>query len=239
VRTPTRLDTEARVNGMIYDNGPLLPPTVISFLGNSDPRSEEVTAYEAGWRIEPSPGLSIDLAIFHNTYRHLAVYENRTPVFVADPSFPHVVVPAVTTSNGRGESRGAELAVAWQPAHRWRLVADYSLLEVRLRPDPEEEGDNPEHRFNLRSYLDLPGHWELNMAVGYTSRLQNSITHTRIPAYTRFDAGLVWRPSTAWELGLWGRNLQEPAHPEFSQIVVPGVVVEIPREISARVRWRF
>jgi iron complex outermembrane receptor protein len=239
VRTPTRLDTEARVNGMIYDNGPLLPPTVISFLGNSDPRSEEVTAFEAGWRIEPSPGLSIDLAIFHNTYRHLAVYEDRTPVFVADPSFPHVVVPAVTTSNGRGESRGAELAVAWQPAHRWRLVADYSLLEVRLRPDPEEEGDNPEHRFNLRSYLDLPGHWELNMAVGYTSRLQNSITHTRIPAYTRFDAGLVWRPSTAWELGLWGRNLQEPAHPEFSQIVVPGVVVEIPREISVRVRWRF
>ncbi len=239
VRTPTRLDTEARFNAVIYDAGPQVPPTMVSFLGNPEARSEEVTAHELGWRLEPIPGVSVDLTVFRNEYRQLSLYDARPPEYVVGPPFPHVLVPYVSTNNGYGESQGAELAVAWQPSRNWRIVADYSLLKLRIRPNPEEEGDSPEHRFNLRSYLDLPGHWELNTAVGYTSRLRNSITHHQIPAYTRVDVGLVWRPLPAWEFGLWGRNLFDPEHPEFSQIVTPGVLVEIPREINARARWRF
>jgi iron complex outermembrane receptor protein len=239
VRTPTRLDTDGRVNAVIYDAPPPAPPTIVSFFSNPEARSERVTAFELGWRFDPASTWSVDVALFHHEYDRLATYEDRAPSFEPGPPFPHVLVPTVTAHSGAGESQGVELALVWQPVRRWRLAADYSFLAMSVRPNPEKEGDSPEHRVNLRSYLNLPGHWEVNAAIGYTSSLYTSLSRRRIPAFTRLDLGAVWRPRPAWEFGVWGRNLLDPHHPEFGQITMPDVLIEIPREFTARAVWRF
>lgn len=239
VRTPTRLDADSRVNASIADTSPTTPPLMLVFFGNPDAASETVLAREFGWRLEASHRLSLDVALFWNDYGHLTMYEMQEPEFVVGPPFPHVMVPHRTTNKAKAESFGAEFAAVWRAAPGWRLSASYSVIDMRIRPSRDEEGDTPRHQANLRSHLDLPGHWELNAAVGYTARLVNSLTNVRIPAYTRVDLGLIWRPRPAWELGVWGRNLTDPGHPEFSQIVSPTVLVDVPREYSARLVWRF
>ena len=65
--------------------------------------------------------------------------------------------------------------------------------------------------FSLRSSLDLPGHWELDAAFRYVSRIDNQ----QVPAYGELDVRLGWRPSPELELSIVGQNLLHDDHAEF------------------------
>ena len=52
---------------------------------------------------------------------------------------------------------------------------------------------------------------ELNGAIYY----YDNIASQGIPAFTRLDVGLTWRPEPNVEISLWGQNLLDPEHEEF------------------------
>jgi iron complex outermembrane receptor protein len=61
-----------------------------------------------------------------------------------------------------------------------------------------------------------------------------------IPAYTRADARLGWRPASRFELSVNAENLMDPRHTEFhtsGSFVVPGE--QIGRSVYGRFTWRF
>ncbi|MBT8207633.1 MAG: TonB-dependent receptor, partial [Acidimicrobiia bacterium] len=64
VRTPSRLDHDARFNALVQ---PGEPPSILALVGNDGFDAEELIAVEAGFRIRPSAGVQVDLAAFHHS----------------------------------------------------------------------------------------------------------------------------------------------------------------------------
>ena len=59
---------------MVGPGGGLYVPT---YLGNTEIESEALLAYELGYRIQPNPRVSVDVAAFYNDYHNLI---GRQPV---------------------------------------------------------------------------------------------------------------------------------------------------------------
>ena len=219
VRTPSRIDRELFVRvddpDLRIDGGP-------------DFDSEELLAYELGYRFQPFSRLALSLAAYYNDYDDLRSRENRP----AD---------VVELANGlEGESYGVELTADYRATDWWRLRAGYTELRIDLRPKPgstdttrgSNESNDSEHQFSLRSSLDLPGHWELDAAFRYVSRIDNQ----QVPAYGELDVRLGWRPSPELEFSIVGQNLLHDHHVEFGALPTPA---EIERGVFAKVLWRF
>lgn len=222
VRTPTRIDED-----------------VVFFLPNGSPiiegsrafESEEVLAYELGYRIQPYPELLLDVATFYNVYDNLRTQE---PLGSAP-------LPRVLLNNLEAETLGLELRVNTQPMQGWSLQMAYAWLDKDLRLEPGSrdpfgglaEGNDPEHRATLRSLIDLPGGFELDGWLRYVSALPSPT----VDDYMELDLRLGWRASDALELSLVGQNLLHESHAEFGPATP--FREEVERGFYGKVAWRF
>jgi len=234
VRTPTRLDDDIRLNAQLIP-GP--PVTVLAVFGSRNFASEELLAYELGYRLQPHPQLSLDVATFYNVYDRLLSIEGPGPPQLSPPG---VVIPFVLANNLHGETYGVELWANYQIADWWRWQAGYTYLHMHLRTKPGSadmtsvaaaEGSSPQHRFLLRSWLDLPANLELDTTLRYVDALSNQ----RVGAYITLDVRLGWKPIKNLELAVVGQNLLDNRHLEFSSTLR----TEIQRGIYGKVTWRY
>jgi len=219
VRTPTRLDEDVVFLGA---NGqPFLS-------GSSDVVSEELLAYELGYRMQPTADLLVDLATFYDVYDHLRSFEP-----VAGGGF-------VFANRLDADAWGAALRSSWQPAPWWRLHAGYIWFGKHLRLDAASHdpsggqtvGDDPRNRYSLRSVMDLPGGFELDGWLRYVGELPAPA----VKAYTEMDLHLGWKWSERLELALVGQNLLHARHVELA----PNPFVEaVQRSVFGKVTWHF
>jgi len=101
---------------------------------------------------------------------------------------------------------------------------------------PEEEaGSTPRHQLHLRSYLNLPRGLEFDTAVYYVSHLSNF----GVPAYTRLDCRLGWRPTESVEISIAGQNLLDKRHPEFGSSRQFANATLVKRSVYGKLTWRF
>ena len=220
VRTPTRIDEDTR----------FLVGSVTLLSGSRDFESEELLAYEVGYRVQPRPALSVDLAAFYNVYDNL---RSQEPVVAGRP------FPVVLDNKLEADTYGFELRANFQAATWWRWHAGYAYFEKDLRLDPDSrdptgglgEGNDPEHRFSLRSMIDLPGSVELDAWLRYVDRLP----FPALAEYTELDLRLGWRPTDRLELSLVGQNLLHDQHAEFP---APRQE-EVERSVYGKATWRF
>jgi iron complex outermembrane receptor protein len=234
--TPSRLYRDARVNLAVVQP-PGSPPIEAAWVGNSGFISETVDAFELGYRVEPATNLSLDVATFYNIYDNLLGVEMGAPQVEGS----HLMIPYNFANNESGSSYGAEATVEWKPLESWRLTANYTWLQMELHPSGTLGRGSPEQQFSLRSYVDLPWDLEFNAFASYTDSIESlnkTGTTTPIPSHIRFDAGLIWHASDNLEIGLWGQNLLDSQHPEFSSQNTTAIT-EIPRSVVGKVTWRF
>ena len=83
--------------------------------------------------------------------------------------------------------------------------------------------------------MNLPRNVEFDATVRYVSRLKP----LDVPSYVALDLRLAWRPTPHLEIAVVGRNLLDPAHPEFSESLVNSQNNEIERSVYGKVTWRF
>ena len=114
VRVPTRLERDIAVEATPPGSNPRAV-----LLGNDDFDSEELLAYEVGYRWQPLDVLALDLALFHNRYEGLASLEFGTPTL--DPASGVVTFPVVNVNLTDARSQGAELLTTFSPSEGWRL----------------------------------------------------------------------------------------------------------------------
>ncbi len=223
VRTPTRYDEDI----VFYTaaGSPLLE-------GSSAFVSEELLAYEVGYRVQPRTGLVLDVATFYNVYDNLRGFE---PASAPGPLLYRF------GNRLNADTWGAEVRASWQAAAWWRLHAGYAYFDKNLSLDPESldptggnaEGNDPRSRFTLRSLMDLPGGFELDGTLRHVARLPSPV----VPAYTELDLRLGWQASDRLELSLIGQNLLHARHPEFGP---PSPLrQEVERNVYGKVTWRF
>jgi len=242
VRTPSADDLYILQNRMAFQPSSG-PPILISVFGNRDFKSEELLAYELGYRAEPTKQLSFDATAFYNVYDRLRYFVQGSPQLENNPPPPHLVIPLTQENAERGQTYGTELLAEWQATDKWKWIASYSLLEMHISPNIGGipiNNQSPQNQFQLRSYLDLPHNVELDGAVYYVDEVAPvlGLSQTRVPSYVRVDLGVTWRPIKSLEIGIWGQNLADNQHAEFANYKTT-LVTEVPRSVLGRITWRF
>jgi iron complex outermembrane receptor protein len=240
VRTPSRAELSERVNFEVMPPSMTTPPVLLSTFGNPDLQSEQLVAYELGYRLELAKRCALDLTGFYNSYDNLILPAAGTPQFETAPPPPHLLVPSINQDGGAGRTFGAEISGRWHVTEEWLLIASYSWLDSHFDSSSPVLQGSPEQQFQLRSTLDLPAHLELSGAAYYVEAIQapSGTGLIQIPSYVRMDLGLVWHPTRSLEIGVWGQNLVQDRHLEFTSYKT-SLLTEIPRGVMARVTWRF
>lgn len=244
VRTPSRIANDGTINVGAFRDPDSGLPGLLSVRGSGGYDSEDLLAYEMGYRALLTPRFSLDLALFLNEYDDLQTAEPGSPILSNDPLPTHLVVPFTFENKAEGTTHGLELVADWSVASTWRLVGTYSYLDVDIDLDSDSldrfasqtENENPTNQFMIRSQLDLPYSLELDSSLRYVSAL----TAASVDAYYDLDIRLGWRPVSDLELSIVGQNLLDDDHFEFAP--ADFVVLqshELERGVYGKLTWRF
>src|SRR5690606_21419311 len=101
-------------------------------LGNDRFDSEELVAYEIGYRWQASSVFSLDLATFYNRYDGLASVEPATPFLAPDG---RTIVPIEYRNLTTGDAWGMEALMTYAPRENWRLTGKIGRASGRGRAD--------------------------------------------------------------------------------------------------------
>lgn len=226
VRTPTRVDTDVRFF-------PVPATGLVALRGNEGFESEELLAYELGYRVQPHKRVFLDVATFYNEYDKLRTVEPSNP---SAPTLP----PFVLKNELEGRTYGAEFSVKYQVTDWWRVTSSYTFLQEDLEPKPgsfdanrgSAEANDPQHTAGFRSVMDLPGNLELDGAIRYVDRLPRP----RIAGYVALDLRFAWHVTPNLELAIIGHNLLDDRHPEFP---AGARQPEVQRAVFGRFTFRY
>ena len=248
VRTPALTEEGLQLNEAVIPAGfgqcstsPF--PCIVSILGSPQFKSEDLLAYEVGYRVQATSTFSADIATFYNSYSNLRSAEPGTPFLEGSPVPTDVVVPFVASNKMGGGTYGAELFGDWRIVPKWRLLGSYSYLQMNIRknkdsldPLPDNpDGASPHHQWYLRSSLDLPKHLEQDLTLRFVDRLPS----LNIPSYYSLDAQINWRPIAFLELSIGGQNLLNDQHVEFIPEFINTTPTMVKRTFRGNITWRF
>ncbi len=242
VRTKSRSDDDLRFN-LSAQPGPHGIPVVVRLSGNKGFEPEVVLGWEMGYRVQPSRRFSLDAAAFYNVYDRLLTQEPGAPFLETEPPPAHIVAPLTLKNLMKGETYGAEAAVNLDLNANWRLAGSYSFLRMQLHRLAEsrdslaeaQEGSNPRHQFQIRSYLRLPRSFEADGSLYYVS----SLAYQGVPRYARFDLRLGWRREETIEISVVLQNLAAGRRAESGgkdALVLVGLVRP---SVYGKLAWRF
>jgi iron complex outermembrane receptor protein len=241
VRTPSLVEDalDVSLSTLPAPNG---IPVVLDIFGNPNFKSETLLAYEVGYRAQRGK-LSLDVATFYNAYGKLRVIQAAgAPIFEFGPP-PHLILPTTFGNLAGARTYGIEVSANCSLTTNWKVSGGYSFLHMQSHSNsaipgvtPPRPGDNPTHQFQIRSYYNLPHKLELDAGLYRVSRLAAQ----ELPAYTRLDLRLGWRPAESIELSVGAQNLLHRSHAEFAASDI-GIIDEdqVRRSAYAKLTWRF
>src|SRR6267142_1135858 len=251
IRTPALTEEGLRLNSAVIPPGtPANPtpfPAVIAVFGshrfNSQFNSEDLLAYELGYRVQATSNLSLDIATFYNNYSNLRTAEPGAPFVEGSPAPTDIVVPFVAGNKMGGGTYGVELFADWRVVPKWRLVGSYSYLQMNIRknadsldPTPDSpNGSSPRHQWYVRSSLDLPKPFEQDTTLRFVDHLAS----LNIPSYYSLDAHLGWRPIPQVEFSIGGQNLLDNQHLEFIPDFINTAPTDVKRTVYGSMTFKF
>lgn len=220
IRVPTRFDTDLRLR---FPNS-----TNLRITGSTAFESEQLLAYEAGYRRQFGDLMSVDVAGYVNRYDDLRTQEVRPgqPVLLAN------------MMNGR--TRGLESTAVAQILPRWQVHASHAYLWKELTFDAGSrdatmgvsEANDPRNIFKLRSYITATNRIEIDAFY----RNYGALPSPAVERYQELDARIGFRLAPRWDLSLIGSNLLHERHVEFRGGTPPETYE---RSIALRSVWRF
>ncbi len=234
VRTPSRSENDIRLN---YGESTDLPGVFVAAFGDDDLDSEELLAFELGYRVQPTEKIALDFAFFYNDYDNVRTVEVGPLVVEDEPAPPHTIVVVPIVTNGKAKVWGLEAAVDISPRPWWLVRASYSFIDVDTTNVFESTGaeEVPHHIFSLQNRFDLPR----NVEIDTTFRYVDDINNLMIGDYFEMDARLAWRPREDLELAIIGRNLLDSQHEEYDDVITLGVPTQVQRSVYGKISWRF
>lgn len=225
VRAPTLFDVN------LHDT---LVPSILILTGNKDFRTEKLTAFQAGTRIQLSDAASLSISGYYNLYDDL-----RSVEWGRQDALPLLLNWG---NKMEGDVYGVEVWGDVQPTPWWRLSAGFAAMHQNLRFEPDASdvnrlnaaGNDPDFQASLRSATALGRRWHWNLVLRHV----DSLPDPHVPAYTELDTSLVFDVSRSLQLSVSGTNLLHKRHLEYEQAgATVGNMVE--RGVAAGVRLRF
>lgn len=226
VRSPTPFDRD-----LVENLGP------IRFLkGDPNYQSEKLTAYELGYRGQPSANSSLSISTYYN------VYDDLRSVELAPGG---TILPLQWGNGMKGDTYGVEIWGSYQVSPDWRLDAGFNAMHEDLRfknnsagslglsgfPGLEQAGSDPSHQASLRSSMNLAAAITLDLDLRYVGARPDPV----VPSYHELNAHLAWSVSRSWVLSLSGFNLLHAQHQEYTEPSSDS----IKRSVFVNSRWSF
>ncbi len=218
---------------------------LLTFFGDRDVESEDLLAYELGYRTMLSPKISLDIAGFYNVYDNLFTIEPAPPFAgpitgLQDPVF---IIPLVFSNAQHGTTQGVEVALDWKATDWLRLVGVYSYIDIKIEQGDSLdlnnvmllEGGTPEHQGSLRAQLTLPQNFEFDSFLRYVGE----VPFGNIDSYFELDLRLAKHITKNLEIAVIGQNLLHEAHLERSELLFAPPPTEIERGVYAKATWSF
>jgi iron complex outermembrane receptor protein len=241
-RTPSETDVALRADAGVFP-GPGGIPILLTLFGNPNVKSENLIAYEMGYRTVVASQLSIDFTAYYNHYSLLETSEPSTP-FLVNTTPPYLVLPLIYANLMHGETHGTEITVNWKATARWTLSPGYAFEQIHMHLAPTSqdttsvsgaEGSSPVNAAQLRSHLALAHGVAWDASAYFVGRLTDPIESS----YTRLDTGLSWELGERLSLSLVGQNLLRDRRQEFFDTTESADTTLIKRSAYAKVEWRF
>jgi iron complex outermembrane receptor protein len=218
-------------------------PVRVAVLGDRNFKSENLVAYETGYRVNVGHAASIDVATFYNSYSHLLSAEPSAPALDLSTPDVHLLAPVVAANKMSGATYGTELFAEWRPVSVFKASGAYTYLRMNIRPDadsldtasPDPEGASPRHQYSLRAAVDLPKRVQPDLTWRYVGALKG----LTVPSYTSLDAHLGWTATSHLYLALGGQNLTNNRHIEFRPDFIATTPTVVRRTFDVTARWTF
>jgi iron complex outermembrane receptor protein len=251
VRVPDRSDLSVQVDYHV-------DPLQFILQGNPQLRSEELLAWEAGYRLHPSESLWFSVNGFTNRYRNITIYNIGDIRVLADPFI--IQLPFFTDNRMSGTGSGLEMIGDWEALERLRFHGSYVYLELRLEPDSElragyekfqedlgadksliqsyltsKAGKSPRHAASLRGSWNATRTVEADVSLRFVDRLPS----IGIDRYFGLDCRLGWSARQNVEIYVAGRDLASARHMEFDEQPSPFGSTFVQRSVYAGVRFQF
>jgi iron complex outermembrane receptor protein len=245
VRTPARTEQDMQLDAVVLPpseaSGGL--PIRVSVLGDRNFKSEDMVAYESGYRVNLGRNVSLDVAAFYNKYSNLLSAEPAAPTVAMDEPTIHIVAPLVAANKMSGGTYGSELFAEWRPASTFKLNGAYTFLRMDINRNqdsldtssPDPAGSSPRHQFSVRSSIDVTK----SVQQDFTWRYVGGLEGLAVPSYYSLDAHLGWALSKRLNLSISGQNLTNNEHLEFRPDFIATAPTVVKRTYQVTARWAF
>lgn len=198
-------------------------------LGNDHFRTEKLTAFEAGTRIQASSRASLSVSTYYNLYDDLKAIEITPPA----------LFPLYWSNAMKGHTYGLEAWGDLSLTKWWKVSAGLNLLHEDLHFKPgasgilgvAQAGDDPRHQETLSSTFTVGRALSIEANFRHVGRLPDPV----VPAYTELGGRISWRLSERLQLSLSGLNLLHAWHQELPEESAN----QVPRSILAGLKWRL
>jgi iron complex outermembrane receptor protein len=245
VRTPSRSEQDVSLDAAVLppsaETGGL--PVRVSVIGDRNVESEDLLAYETGYRVNVGRTVSFDVAAFYNSYADLLSAEPGASTINLETGPVHLVAPLVVANKASGATYGSELFAEWRPTPAFKMNGAYTFLRMDIHRDadsldtssPDPEGASPRHQFSLRSAIDLPKNFQQDLTWRYVGGLAG----LAIPSYHSLDAHFGWSLTPRLNFSISGQNLTDNRHLEFRPDFVATAPTLVKRTYQVTARWTF
>jgi iron complex outermembrane receptor protein len=257
-RTPSQSADSININSVFAPNFPFDPDNPnpfpnrfqVAIHGNPDEISEDVTAFELGYRVRPTDELSLDVAAFYNVYDNLLSVEAESLTATPSPLcivIPFLFPPCLITGTSRfdnlgsANSYGVEASADWRATSWWRLQGAYTFLHMDIDHEGgggftvSADGRDPSHVVSVRSSWDIAEDWEFDLWARYVSELPER----GVEDYFTFDARVGWQPYDGLEFAIVGQNLFDGHHLEFTPELINTTPTEVQRSVYGMITVTF
>ena len=240
------------------------PPYMLGISGNNNLKSEKLSSIEFGYREQFADNFRLDITTFYNQYDDLIAYVDAGSCLSSDeiyigfsgvglcpldgsltPADPSTIEFPTTFTNGlSAKTFGLESTFDWQVNEWWKLQFNYSWFDIEATANKNDnyhkqnevliETLSASNTANLRSGMNLPNQWYLDLWVRYMDELPNA----NVGAYTTADIRIAKKFGSDLEISLVGQNLFDSSRLEFSEIFSGQAATEVERSWYLQLRWQ-
>ncbi len=253
VRSPSLAEQYSQISLVLDERNPnFIPglplPTFATWQGTGRMRSEDLLAFEAGYRSQLTSNFNLDVALYYHDYQNTRwiTFDDIScgpgptalPACLASPETGYLVFETEVSNAADSDGIGAEIAINWQALEWWQLMAAYTYMDYEIAPDGQQTRSSiwdADQLFSLQSRMDIGEKAELDLWLRYA----DSVHYHRVDSYWELNLRLAWQISPDLEFSLVGNNLLDNAHSEYGSLQDEIVKTEIERSYRAEVRFQF
>jgi iron complex outermembrane recepter protein len=254
VRTPSRAEQSA-----VYLNAveklPLAVPGIAAMVvttnSTTEFRSEDLLAFEAGYRGYLRSRLQFEVAAFENRYDHLRSGRSGEGYPSGIDGAIYYVVPLTTRNDLKGRTRGVELSAVLQATSWCRVGASYTHLYAKFEPREDAPpgistagiGTDPRHQASAHAYLDLSRRLQAYAALRYVGALPDPKIAIYpvggVSSYLVGDLTTEWTWSSRATTVLGVRDIGSGNHREFAPWYIRSIPAAVPTSVFCYLNLRY